>query len=101
MSTGQGATDAHTLLTLEDIQRLAETKVYDGQGDLVSLGDITKGKKTALVFLRHLCECLKLGVTDVPSMGSDWSGVEDAFVTDLRVQELSVLCTVYERDDSA
>jgi hypothetical protein len=50
-----GASDARTPLTREELSRAFEIDVYDREGKTKTLGDLVKGQRTVLVFIRHFC----------------------------------------------
>jgi hypothetical protein len=56
MAASSAASDAHTLLTPEELSQALKIDVYDNEGKTHCLGDLVKGRRTALIFTRHFCE---------------------------------------------
>lgn len=42
-------------LTQEQLQQAYQVEIVDKEGQKHILGDLVKGKKTALIFIRHYC----------------------------------------------
>jgi hypothetical protein len=54
--------NASTLLTRDDLAPALEVDVFDRDGKAQTLGELAKGKRTMLVFIRHFCKMLKFMV---------------------------------------
>jgi hypothetical protein len=50
-------------LTPDELSQALKVDVYDREGKTKPLGDLIKGQRTALIFIRHFCKCVSdLGV---------------------------------------
>jgi hypothetical protein len=56
MASSLGISEKRTLPTPEELAQALEVEVYDREGKSTPLGELTKGKRTALVFVRNWCE---------------------------------------------
>jgi hypothetical protein len=43
--------------TAEELSEALKIDVYDREGKTKSLGELIKGQRTVLVFIRHFCKC--------------------------------------------
>jgi hypothetical protein len=59
MSVSHEASEAHKLLTPDELSQALKIDVFDSEGKTHTLGDLTKGRRTALVFVRHFCMSLQ------------------------------------------
>jgi hypothetical protein len=59
--------NASTLLTRHDLAPALEIDVFDRDGKAQKLGELTEGKRTVLVFIRHFCK--------VPKLADGWVGM--------------------------
>jgi hypothetical protein len=57
------ATGAHKLLTSDELSQALKIDVFDSEGKTHTLGTLTNGQRTALVFVRHFCTWLLLVTT--------------------------------------
>jgi hypothetical protein len=46
-----------TLPTAEELSEALKIDVYDREGKTKALGDLVRGQRTVLVFIRHFCKC--------------------------------------------
>jgi hypothetical protein len=53
------APEAHKLLTSDELSQALKIDVYDAEGKTHTLGDLTKDRRTALIFIRHFCSSLR------------------------------------------
>jgi hypothetical protein len=103
------ASDARTPLTREELSQAFEIDVYDREGKTKTLGDLVKGQRTVLVFIRHFCKficqvCMQR-VSHFRVGGGSTQRILRSFssrnmVTEIyihRVFELSSLYSLYQR----
>ena len=45
------------LPTAEELSEALKIDVYDREGKTKALGDLVRGQRTVLVFIRHFCKC--------------------------------------------
>lgn len=50
--------NARTTVTPDELSQALKIEVYDQKGKTVALGELTKGKRSVLVFTRHFCKVL-------------------------------------------
>jgi hypothetical protein len=53
------ASDPYTPLTADELSQALKVEVYDEDGKSKTLGELTKGRRTALAFTRHFCKCIR------------------------------------------
>jgi hypothetical protein len=53
---GSTTSNAHTPLARNTLSQALEVDVYDHEGKTEKLGNLIKGKRTVLIFIRHFCE---------------------------------------------
>jgi hypothetical protein len=49
--------DPFALLTSDELSQALKVEVYDEDGKTSTLRELTKGRRTVLVFTRHFCKC--------------------------------------------
>jgi len=82
-------TNPRTPLTRDELSQALEVEVYDRTGKTETLGTLIKGKRSALIFVRHFCK--------PPSKQTTLFGKRGAIGTNpARVLELSSVHTVYK-----
>lgn len=47
--------EAHAHPTPDELSEALNVKVYDREGKTTTLGELTKGKRSVLIFTRHYC----------------------------------------------
>jgi hypothetical protein len=52
------ASEAHKLLSPDELAQALKIDVFDNEGKTHVLGDLTKGRRTALIFTRHFCKSI-------------------------------------------
>jgi hypothetical protein len=48
--------DARAPVSPEELSQALAVEVYDRAGKTIQLGELIKGKRTALIFVRHFCK---------------------------------------------
>ena len=87
-STEAASSDAQALLTADEVLEALAVEVYDREGKAAALGDLVKGKRTILIFIRHFCKSSTLVQA---------GGEADA----LRVPQLSSIPQVHQQGHTA
>jgi hypothetical protein len=47
--------DSDALLTPQELQSVSNAELFDQDGRKITFGDLTRGKRIVLVFIRHFC----------------------------------------------
>jgi len=55
-ATISNASDARTPPTADELSQAFAVEVYDREGKTKTLGELVKGQRTILVFIRHFCK---------------------------------------------
>lgn len=55
----QDEVDSHSLPTADQLSQALQVEVFDADGTKTPLSELVKGKRTALIFVRHFCTCFK------------------------------------------
>ena len=59
-SSSATTTNPRTPLTCDELSQALEVEVYDRAGKTETLGTLTKGKRSVLIFIRHFCKSLSI-----------------------------------------
>lgn len=56
MAAESDKSEARALPTPDELAQALEVEVYDNGGKSTPLCELTKGRRTALIFIRHFCK---------------------------------------------
>jgi len=57
-SKANDTVDARAPVSPDELSQALAIEVYDREGKTIQLGELVKGKRTALIFIRHFCKYL-------------------------------------------
>jgi hypothetical protein len=69
-SSSDDASGARTLLTADELAQAFAVEVYDAEGKTTKLGDLVKGRRSLLVFIRHFCKSTTLYKNAAKDLGT-------------------------------